>query len=101
MSDSRSCEGCIYHSSITDECAEEPKCMRDVDKAKYTSYIEGKKQCREEGAREFADKLIDKCKENYEHKDLALECKKCMIWRKEEILETLAEWQKGKESETN
>lgn len=48
-----------------------------------------------DGAREFANKLIDKFKENYENKDLAFECKKCMIWRREEILELLAEWQKG------
>lgn len=48
-----------------------------------------------QGAREFAEKLIDKCKENYENKDLALECKKCMIWRREEILEALSEWQEG------
>lgn len=48
MSDSRSCGRCIYYNSITNECGEESKCMRDVDEAKYTSYIAGKKQGKSE-----------------------------------------------------
>lgn len=53
MSDSRSCGRCIYYNSITNECGEESKCQRDVDEAKYTSYIEGKKQGRADAEKEL------------------------------------------------
>lgn len=56
MSDLRSCGRCIYFNLITYECAEEPKCMKEVDEAKYTSYIEGKKQGRADA--------IDACVKN-------------------------------------
>lgn len=60
MSDSRSCGRCIYYNSITNECGEEPKCMRDVDEAKYTSYIEGKKQGRADAIEEFINE-VEEC----------------------------------------
>lgn len=44
MSDSRSCGRCIYYNSLTNGCGEESKCQREVDEAKYISYLEGKKQ---------------------------------------------------------
>lgn len=120
MSDSRSCGRCIYYNSITNECGEESKCMKDVDEAKYTSYIEGKKQGREDafqeiaysdsvikepfetlayekgkldGAREFAEWLCsEKCGyiNGNNHFTTGIEDKS--------IDEVLAEWQKGAEN---
>lgn len=66
MSDSRSCGRCIYYNSITNECGEESKCMRDVDEAKYTSYIAGKKQGKLDGAKEFAEWLSHQDKVFYD-----------------------------------
>lgn len=100
MSDSRSCGRCIYYNSITNECGEESKCMRDVDEAKYTSYIAGKKQGKLDGARVFAELLKKKFNEFIDYDDdgeQTFESNPDLVWSA--IDEVLAEWQKGKENE--
>lgn len=62
MSDARSCGNCIYFNHLILDCQAETQCMKDVDEAKYTAYIEGKKQ----GRAEVID-LIDRHLWNYSH----------------------------------
>lgn len=91
MSDSRSCGRCIYYNSITNECGEESKCMRDVDEAKYTGYLEGIIA----GAKDFAEWLCQKSDISYvNYVEFATE-----TLDSKSIDEALSEWQKGKEYE--
>lgn len=87
MSDSRSCGRCIYYNSIINECGEESKCMRDVDEAKYTSYIAGKKQGKLDGVRELAEWLAEVSKVSEPIKEYTIN-----RW-----LEDFAEWQKERQ----
>lgn len=112
MSDSRSCGRCIYYNSITNECGEESKCQRDVDEAKYTSYIEGKKQGRADQKKEDNEFFnFDKVIEIEKSKSYQQGAKEFAEWlvRKNGYLDLfgndsnklLAEWQKGQRNEQN
>lgn len=67
MSDDRSCGKCIYFNSTIRSCEADSYCARDLDKARYNGFLEGKKQGRSDAIEELVDNLINP--QNYEKKD--------------------------------
>lgn len=73
--------------------------VKEMDCPLYGQYIDVSEiyqQGRADAINEFAEILKKECKESYENKDLALECKKCMIWRQVEIDEITKQLEENK-----